>query len=326
MLDEIKKLPKVELHLHLDGSVSKELASKLSGLSEDEVLSKMAAPSKCENLSEYLTRFDLPISLMQTKENLYLIAKDLVDRLEKESIIYAEIRFAPMFHTKEGLSYSEIIESVLEGLKTNSNVNTNLILCMMRGMSIEDNLKTLDCAYEYLNKGVCGVDLAGSEDKYPLELYTELFKAAKKRNIPFTIHAGENGPASEIKKAIELGAKRIGHGTSAIGSEEVLDLIRKNEILLEICPTSNVQTNAVSTYDKHPIYEFYKKRILFNINTDNTTVSNITLNDEYLKLYNTFNFETHDYIKMNEDAVKHSFASDNLKEKLLDVLKEYNNL
>ena len=130
MLDEIKKLPKVELHLHLDGSVSKELASKLSGLSEDEVLSKMAAPSKCENLSEYLTRFDLPISLMQTKENLYLIAKDLVDRLEKESIIYAEIRFAPMFHTKEGLSYSEIIESVLEGLKTNSNVNTNLILCM----------------------------------------------------------------------------------------------------------------------------------------------------------------------------------------------------
>ena len=134
MINQIKKLKKVELHLHLDGSISLELASTLSGLSINEVKQKMIAKDKCENLSEYLTKFDFPCSLMQTKENLKLIAKDLTDRLVSQNVIYAEIRFAPMFHINKGLTYEEVVESILEGLRLNKNIKTNIILCMMRGM------------------------------------------------------------------------------------------------------------------------------------------------------------------------------------------------
>lgn len=321
MLEKIRKIPKVELHLHLDGSISKEVASKISGLLEKEIISKMIAKDKCENLSEYLTKFDFPISLMQTKENLYEISKDLVNRLEKESVIYAEIRFAPMFHTREGLDYDEIIQSVLAGLRSNSHIKTNLILCMMRGMPKELNLATIDIAEKYLNNGVCALDLAGAEDKFPLEEYLDLFKIAREKNIPFTIHAGENGPASEVQRAIEVGAKRIGHGIHSIESKEVLELIKEKDILLEICPTSNVQTNAVETYKKHPIYEFYKKEIPVSINTDNITVSNVTISEEYLKLKNIFDFKIEDFKKMNENAIKHAFIDERTKEKLLKVLE-----
>lgn len=322
MFEEIKKMPKVELHIHLDGSISKEIASKLSDLSKSEVMNKIVAPDKCENLSDYLTKFDFPISLMQTKENLKEIASDLVKELESDSVIYAEIRFAPMFHTKEGLSFEEVVEAVLAGLKMNNNVKTNLILCMMRGMSKEDNLKTIEVAYKYLSKGVCAIDLAGAEDKYPLADYLELFDIANSKNIPFTIHAGENRSASEVEKAILIGAKRIGHGIHAIYDKDVLNLIKEKDILLEICPTSNVQTNAINEYFEHPIKELYHNGISVSINTDNRTVSNISLSEEYLKLYNTFNFTINDFKKMNENSIKHAFLNEEMKNQLLKTLGE----
>ena len=258
MKEQLIKLPKVELHLHLDGAVSLELASIITGLNQDELKNKMIAPDKCANLSEYLTKFDFPGSLMQTKKNLTLISKDLVDRLAKQNVIYAEIRFAPTFHTKGGLTYEEIIEAVLKGLKSNPNVKTNLILCMMRGFPKEDNLKTINIAKKYLNRGVCAIDLAGAEDKYPIDEYLNLFELAKQKGIPYTIHAGENGRANEVEKAINIGAKRIGHGIHSIESVEVLNLIKDKNILLEICPTSNVQTNSVNTYKEHPIKKLYE--------------------------------------------------------------------
>ena len=320
MIEQLINMPKIELHLHLDGAVSIELASRLSNLSIDEVSKKMVAPEECENLSDYLTRFDFPGELMQTKENLTLIARDLVNRLEEQNIIYAEIRFAPMFHTKLGLTYEEIIESVLAGLKTNTNIKTNLILCMMRGFSKEDNLKTIDVAYKYLNKGVCAIDLAGAEDKYPLDDYLELFQIAKQKGIPFTVHAGENGSASEVAKAINVGAKRIGHGIHVIDNIEVLNLIKEKNILLEICPTSNFQTDAVVSYGTHPIELLYKLGVLVSINTDNSTVSNISLTEEYIKLSKHFNFTLDDYKQMNINAINHSFLNDQEKQELINKL------
>ena len=163
MNKKINRIPKTELHLHLDGSVGIETAKRLSGKTEEEVRALMVAPDKCENLADYLTKFDFPISLMQSEENLKVISKELVDNLANENVIYSEIRFAPMFHTREGLSYQEVVESVLEGLNQNNKVKTNLILCLMRGMSDEENMKTLKIAQQYLGKGVCAIDLAGDE-------------------------------------------------------------------------------------------------------------------------------------------------------------------
>lgn len=317
MKEDLIKLPKVELHLHLDGSLSPELASQLAGDNIDEIKKKMIAPAKCQNLSEYLTKFDFPGSLMQTKENLTLISKELINSLSKQNIIYAEIRFAPMFHINKGLTYEEVIEAVLKGLKSNNNIKTNLILCMMRGMPKENNLKTIEIAEKYLNRGVCALDLAGAEDKYPIDEYLELFTIAKTKGIPFTIHAGENGGAEEVKKAINIGAKRIGHGIHSIESDEVINLIKEKNILLEICPTSNVQTNTVKNYQDHPIQKLYNLNIPLCINTDNTTVSNISLTEEYLKILSHFNFTLDDYKKMNINALNSSFLQQDEKEELL---------
>ena len=145
MTDKIKEMKKIELHLHLDGSLEIETAMELSGLDKEEVMNKMIASDKCRDLTEYLTKFDLPISIMQDRDSLIRVASDLVKYLECENVIYAEIRFAPVFHTKNGLSMEEVVEAVLDGLSSNK-IKTNLILCMMRGMEKENNLSVIDVA------------------------------------------------------------------------------------------------------------------------------------------------------------------------------------
>lgn len=321
MTEEIKNLKKIELHFHLDGAVAIPTIAKLSGKSEEELRKYMVAPEKCENLSDYLTRFDLPLSYMQTKENLTLISKEIVDYLESQNVIYAEIRFAPMFHTKEGLTYEEIIDAVLEGLNTNQNVKTSLILCMMRGFPIEDSIKTLEVARKYLGYGVCAVDIAGAEDKYPLSEYVDLFKMAREKFVPFTIHAGENSSHKEVDLAISLGAKRIGHGIHSNGSLETQVKLKEKKVLLEMCPTSNVQTNAISTYDKHPIQYYLDHGIRICVNTDNKTVSDISLNEEYMKLHKTFGFTIEDFKTMNIYAAEGAFLTWDEKEELKELLK-----
>ena len=316
-IEQIKKIPKVELHVHLDGSVNIELASKLSNQNIEILKTKMIAYDT-NNLNEYLEKFKLPVSLMQTKENLSLISEYLANDLKNDNVIYAEIRFAPSLHTKEGLSYEEIIDSVLDGLNKVNTIKTNLILCLMRGASYEENLKTIEVAYKYLNNGVVGIDLAGAEDKYPIDEYLELFEIAKAKNIPFTIHAGENRDYKEIEKAINVGASRIGHGIHAIDSIKTQNLIKEKDILLEICPTSNVQTNSVDIYSNHPINYFYNNGIKVCINTDNKTVSNISLTEEYIKLYSTFNFTLNDFKNMNKNAVDKAFLNDKDK----DILRK----
>ncbi|MBQ8471938.1 MAG: adenosine deaminase [Bacilli bacterium] len=320
MIEEIKKIKKIELHLHLDGSVSLSLASKLLKLSVEDCKKEMIANLVCHDLSEYLTKFKLPISLMQTKENLKLIASDLVNRLEKENVLYAEIRFAPMFHTNNGLTMDSVVEAVLEGLNDNKKVKTNLILCLMRGIKKEDNLKTIEVASKYLNKGVCALDLAGDEKKFKLSDYVDLFKLIKTKNIPFTIHAGEVDEL-DIPIAIELGVKRIGHGVKCIDNKNLLKEIKNKNILLEVCPTSNIQTKAFESYQSHPIYKLYKENINISINTDNMTVSNTDLNQEYLNLVKYLNFTIDDLKEINLNTVNYTFLSNEEKIELLENLR-----
>lgn len=324
MKNKFINLPKIELHLHLDGSLSLEMASKLSNLPIVELKEKMIAKDKCVDLSEYLTKFSFPISLMQTKENLELVAKDLAMRLSNENVIYAEIRFAPMFHTQKGLTYEEIVESVLKGLKSINKIQTNLILCLMRGANEQDNIETLNIAKRYLNKGVCAIDLAGDEKRYPTIDYRKFFELAKQNHIPYTIHAGEARGAEEVKTAIELGAKRIGHGIHCIENKEVMNLIKTNNVLLEVCPTSNIQTNAIDTYKNHPIKKLYDKGILISINTDNSTVSNISISQEYLKLYTELNFNSDEFKKINLNSINNAFLSKEEKDNLIKKYYKFN--
>ncbi len=317
MIDEIKKMKKVLLHFHLDGSIPLKTAMELAEINNiEETQAKMVARNQCEDLNDYLTKFDLPISLMQTKENLIRIAKETASNLLNQNIIYAEIRFAPNFHTKGGLTLEEVVEAVISGIKETPDIKINLLLCLMRGNTEEENIKTIELARKYLNKGVCGVDLAGPEALYSNDKFTKLFKMVKEKHIPFTIHAGEADRPNSVKTAIEMGATRIGHGIKAIEDEQVIELIKEKDILLEVCPTSNVQTNAVAAYEDHPIYELYNLGIKICINTDNDTVSNVNLNDEYIKLNHIFGFTTEDFKIMNLNAIEKAFISEEEKKEL----------
>lgn len=321
MLDKIKNLKKIELHVHLDGSLSLEAMSKIANISIDELKDQVIAPDKCHNLSDYLTRFNLPINCMQTKEDIKMVSYHFANYLESQNVIYAEPRFAPNSHLAKGLSHEEIIDAMLEGLKMNQNVKTNLILCMIRGASYEDNLKIIDVAEKYLGKGVCAVDIAGAEDIFPLNEHTKLFELLHSKKIPYTIHAGESSSYQEVDLAMKLGTKRIGHGVLSYQSETTQNALITNNVLLEICPTSNVQTNIVDTYDVHPIKQFLDKGIKFSINTDNKTVSNISLNEEYYKLHKIHGFTIDDFKKCNLNALEFSFLSEAEKAELLPLLK-----
>lgn len=229
MNEEIKKLPKVELHLHLDGSVRVSTANSL--LNQD-VTSKMKVDSDVTDLNNYLEKFALPVSLMQTKENLIRISKELAEDLKAENVIYAEIRFAPLKHLEQGLTPEEVIETVLEGLKM-VDIKTNVILCAMRGDSDENNKKVVDLTKKYLNKGVCALDLAGAEALFKTKEYKELFDYSSSLSVPFTIHAGEADGTESILDAISFGAKRLGHGVRSEENDETLKKIINNSITKE---------------------------------------------------------------------------------------------
>lgn len=319
MKEDIHKIPKIELHMHIDGSIPLDLVSKMTGFKEIKLKKVMCVDKENKSLTEYLRKFKLPISLMQTKESLKSIAKDIVDKLALENVVYAELRFAPMYHTTSGLFYDEIVASILEGLNENKKVKTNLILCMMRGAKTIDNIKTILTAEKFLNKGVCAIDLAGDESKYPIDDYLILFDIAKQKGIPFTIHAGETGSYEEIKKAVKIGAKRIGHGISAILDENTINLLKKENVLLEVCPTSNTNTLANLTYSNHPVKKLFDKGVKVSINTDNRTVSDTTLTEEYIHL-KSMGFTISDIKKMNKDALNSAFISNKEKEELLKKL------
>ena len=320
----LKNIPKVELHLHLDGSVRLDTASKLTGKSIEEVRSLMIAKEKCQDLNEYLTKFNLANEIMQSQENLTRIAKELVEDLKKDNVIYAEVRFAPLLHTKKGLTGEKVIEAVLLGLK-DEDLKVNLILCMMRQFSFEDNLKTIELASKYLDKGVVAIDLAGAEALYPTASFEKLFQIAKDKNIPFTIHAGEADGKDSILSAINFKTKRIGHGVRCIEDNETLNIIKKNNITLEVCPTSNIQTGIFENYYDHPIKKLYDMNVLVTINVDNMTVSNIDLTQEYEKLVKIFNLNIEDLKKINLNAIDAAFLTDKEKQFYKIIINNYKN-
>lgn len=318
LIEKLKVMPKVELHMHLDGSIPISYVIKKYNITKEEIKSKMIADEKCKNLNDYLTKFDYPISIMQTKEELQDIMIQLLNELKEQNVVYVEIRFAPQFHTNKGLSQEEVIKTVIDA-KNIVDIKSNLILCVMRGKNnIDKNFETVNLAKKYLGKGVCAIDLAGAEALFKTEEYKDIFKYAKEQNIPFTIHAGEADGIDSIKSAIDFGAKRIGHGVRAIESEKLMEYIKENSITLEVCPTSNIQTCICNSYSSHPLEKLYKYGILTTINTDNMTVSNTDLLNEYINIIDNTSLTYADIEKMNKNSIKAAFLSIDEKNKLLN--------
>lgn len=283
----------VDLHLHLDGSLSpkiiieiaKEENIDLPTYDEKELLSYLQVPTTCTSLNEYLTKFDLPNLVLQSKNGLYKATLDLLKREASDGLKYVEIRMAPQLSTQKGLKQKEIVETLIKAIsdgQKNYGIKSNLILCLMRfNNNQKENIETINVAKEFLNKGVVAIDLAGAEALFPNEMFYEQFEYAKELNIPFTIHAGEASDASSVVTALSMGAKRIGHGIHSIDDQKVIDYLKKHNIPLEICPKSNLDTKAITKFEELPVKELLKQGVKVTINTDDMTVSNTNLENEF---------------------------------------------
>lgn len=320
-MNKFKRIKKVELHCHLDGSLNLDLASTWSKLEKSELKKLLVASKSTKSLTDYLEKFDYPIKLLQTKTHLKEAAKTLALDMKDENVIYAEIRFAPLNHIKKGLTLEEVVDATLDGLNS-SGLKSNLILTMKREESLTENKRIIDLAKKYLNKGVCAVDLAGDESKYPTENYRELFAYAKEKKVPFTIHAGEGTDASNIDAAISFGASRIGHGIRAIKSFKTMEMLKRNDVVLEICPSSNIDTNIFPSFAEHPVGRLIDSGVSVTINTDNRTVSNTNLSKEYELLNEFLGFEESDFFKLNLVAIEHAYISEEEKNMLIEELKK----
>ena len=313
----------IELHLHLDGALSIDNCKKIAKIQSMDIpgdveINNMMIAKDCKDLNEFLTKFEFPLSLLQTTEGIKNAVKNLQDELLEQGIIYAEIRFAPQLHTRTGLSQEEVVKAAIEGLKK----PYNLILCCMRENNYDENIKTIELAKKYLNRGVCAIDLAGAEGLYPTKDYEDIFKYANELGIPFTIHAGEaDGPIS-VYDAIRFGAKRIGHGVRSIEDSNLIKLLKEKNITLEICPTSNICTSVYNEISDIPIKDFIDNGINITINTDDPIICNTNLRKELLLVKNTFNLTDENLVKLQINAINASFASVEVKEKLIkEVLK-----
>ncbi len=309
-------MKKIELHLHLDGSLNVDYTNELLGRD----CRKDMCSTNSKDLKDYLDKFDLPIKLLQEEEMIEKYAYLLVKDLEKDEVIYAEIRFCPLFHT-EKISVDKVIAAILRGL-SKVKVKTNLIFCMMRHFPFEKNLEIINLTEKYLGNGVVGIDLAGDEAHYKTETFEELFTIIREKKIPFTIHAGEADGVSSVEEAIKFGAERIGHGVRSIEDDRVVNELIEKGITLEICPTSNVDTNLYKSIKDNPIAKLDKWGVKVTVNTDNRTVSNTSLNQEYDLLRENFDFTEEDFKRFNLNAIEAAFISEEEKVELRNRLME----
>lgn len=337
ILDKItlNKIPKIELHCHLDGSLrAKSVISEAEKngivLSEeviDNIEKYLIAPMSCSSLLEYLDRFEIPIKVMQTSSSIERFAFEVFEDAYRENVSYLELRFAPVLHTAKNLSQEEAIKSVINGMKKAQSkypIYGNIILCCMRTLTEEDAIHTVEAGKKYLGRGVVGIDLAGPEEEGFPSKYINAMLLAKNYGYNITIHAGEAGSGKNILDSIkQLNATRIGHGVSAHKRKNIEEIIKNNNIMIEVCPTSNLQTKAVESLESHPVLDFIKQDIKVSINTDNRTVSNTNLTSEYAKMSFLMNTDIDMYKKIYYDSVMSSFADVDTKKILMEKFEDF---
>jgi len=261
---------------------------------------------------------------MQTKQDLELVTSDLFSQLKKDNVIYAEIRFAPLLHLDKGLSSYEVVKIISKISKKESKktgIEVGLILCTLRHFSEDQAMETVELVNDFKDSNVVGFDIAADEAGFPLDNHTKAFEFANNNNISCTAHAGEAlGAESVLETLDKLMPKRIGHGVRSIEDPILIDRIKKQNIHLEICPTSNIVTKVYKDYLSHSVDELYKKELSVSINSDGRTISDTNLNKEYALLSEHFNWNDNHFLNCNINAIKASFASEKLKRELLNIL------
>lgn len=324
---DFKTCPKIELHLHMDCSLSYQVVHTIdSSISPEDYSQNFIAPAKCTNLADFLTRAPRAIALMQTRDRLQLVVADLFEQLKQDGVIYAEIRFAPFLHTEQGLSAGAVVEVVnaatAEASK-DSGIEARLILCTLRHFTPQQSMQTVKLVEEFRGTHVAALDIAGDEAGYPLDAHVVAFQYAFQHGLARTAHAGEgSGPESVWETLRRLQPTRIGHGVRSVEDASLLEELRAKHIHLEVCPSSNIQTNMYETYADHPINRLYDDGISIGVNTDARTITSVTLAQEYERLHTTFGWDSEHFLRCNLAALEAAFLQEKRKPALEARLRE----
>jgi adenosine deaminase len=327
--DVLKTLPKVLLHEHLDGVLRPKTIVELARIanydqlpSEDpeELARWFHEGANQGSLPKYLEGFAHTIAVMQSEEALERVAYEQAEDLNRDGVVYFETRFAPIFHTRKGLSHQQVVAAVLKGMergRKDFGISSRLIICAMRNMDV--SLEMAELAVDFRERGVVGFDLAGEEGGYPPKKHVEAFHYIQRQNFNITIHAGEGFGKESIWQAIQYcGAHRIGHGTRLIDDIAVADgkavklgdlaqYVLDKRIPLEICLISNVHTGAARSLSEHPFKLLYQEKFRVTLNTDNRLMSDTTMTREFEAAADTFGLSLDDFEKITINAMKSAF-------------------
>ena len=325
----LKKLPKVLLHEHLDGVLRPETVIDLAKSSNYTELPSWDPAQLAKwfhqgasrgNLPKYLEGFAHTIAVMQTEEALERVAYEQAEDLSRDGVIYFESRFAPVFHTRKGLTHQQVVSAVLKGLergRKDFGISSSLIICAMRNMDV--SLEMAELAVDFRGRGVVGFDLAGEEGGYPPKKHVDAFHYIQRENFNITIHAGEGFGKESIWQAIQYcGAHRIGHGTRLIDDVALADgkavklgdlaqYVLDKRIPLEICLISNVHSGAAPSLAEHPFKVFYQAKFRVTLNTDNRLMSDTSMSKEFAAAAETFGLGLDDFEKLTINAMKSAF-------------------
>ena len=327
-LDLLRALPKTDLHCHLDGSLrlttilslAEEQGVSLPADTEDG-LAKLLRGRQCDSLEDYLTAFDVTLSVLQTEEALYRAAYELAVDCAAENVRYLEVRYAPVLHTRNGLKPTTIVDAVLEGLraaKRETRVKSNVIICGIRHIDPRTSLRLAELAVAYKNRGVVGYDLAGAEEGYPSKDHHAAFQLILDNNVNVTIHAGEAYGPESIAQAIHVcGAHRIGHGVRLREHGDLLNYVNDHRIPLEMCPSSNVQTRSVAGFDSHPLKFYFDFGLRVTVNTDNRLITGTSSTQELWLCHERMGFTLEDLVTLVVQGFKSAFLPFREKSDLL---------
>jgi len=342
----ISRIPKVELHDHLDGGLRTQTIIDLAKMHNielpvwdpDGLGTWFSRGCKQKSLPLYLETFEVTVSVLQTPQALKRAAFEAIEDLAAQHVVYAEIRFAPILHTRQQMSMEEVVSAVLEGLeegRRKTKTAFGLIICALRNQSPTLSLEAAKLAVAFRTRGVVGFDLAGDESGNPPKKHLEAFQYIRNQNFNITIHAGEGFGLESIWQAIQVcGAHRIGHGTRLIedmsmkGSKiekmgSLAHFIHDRRIPLEMCLSSNVGTGAAADYATHPFITFYRNNFRVFLCVDNRLMSATDMTREMEIAVREYGLTIRDLEKITVNAMKSAFIHHNDKIRIIyDVIKK----
>ena len=331
--ERLFRLPKAELHVHLDGSLRPQTFLELAHergvplpATSAPALARAMLVTKAGNLEDYLEPFRLTLSVMQDAEAIERVALELGQDHAAENVRYVEARFCPHLCTKGGLTSDAVLDAALAGLEragSQTGVRSGVIVCALRSLPSNASLEMAELAASYRGRGVCGFDLAGAEAGYPVSDHLEALRIAEDAGLPITIHAGEGFGPRSIRQAFELGrATRIGHGTRLGEDPDLLRQVRAAGVPLEICLTSNVQTRVAASYTEHPLRDFYERGIRVSLCTDNRLMSGVTLTREYEHARDSLGFTWEELVQVARTGFESAFVTEEVRDELLGSFEE----